>query len=461
MDNKRKDITNNDSFIIKNNRRSRVQGDSVQRRSSRTGTPTNISSRKNKDDLLLPQGMRSLYPDDKQVADAVDTGSIEDITKIDSADISNTPDAAQHTMRTSKVYTEADSVRSPRKSDVINAKEDSFNISRISRIAAEDKGNMNGSHESSSATNSDTAIHRRRSSGTYYRDNVIQDDESVVRGKRKSKKDDLSANSINAGGFSRESHKKQANIKELIKIISVLLVILIMIIGFIVFYQRFHVSTISIIGSQKYSEKQLLSKSGIQDGAFILSYSREDIETRFNNVEDVYVLGFKRIFPDKLEIQVADRDASAAIPAGNGKYTIICADGYVINSDVDSAEGLITIRGLSGKSYAVGSYIDKDTGSAAELSVRELLKSIDGSALAGIVTAIDLSNTSCVKFEIGSTFTIVLGDCIEASENIETASRAYALFSESYPEGGIINVFSNSTIVHFTPARPSATTEPQ
>lgn len=308
-----------------------------------------------------------------------------------------------------------------------------------------------------SESESGSSSRRRRSSGTYYRDNIIQDDGHGTHGKRKNKQDDLSANSISAGGFSRESHKKQANIKELIKIFSVLIVILAIIIGAIIFYQKLHVSTISVIGSHKYSEKQLISESGIQDGAFILSYSEEDIYALFGKIDDISVIGFKRIYPDKLEIRVADRDARAAIPAGNGKYTIISADGYVIGSNAESSEGLIVIRGLAGKSYAVGSCIDDDTQSASELAVIELLEGVSESELASIVTAIDLSNTSCIKFEIGDKFTIVLGDCIEASQNIDTASKAYAIFSRSYPAGGVINVFSNSTIVDFTPASPAVT----
>ena len=75
------------------------------------------------------------------------------------------------------------------------------------------------------------------------------------------------------------------------------------------------------------------------------------------------------------------------------------------------------------------------------------------STLAHFVTAIDLSNSSCIKLEIGSSFTIILGDCVEAYQNITTAAKAYEYFSREYPEGGIINVFTGSTIVDFTPSR--------
>ncbi len=310
------------------------------------------------------------------------------------------------------------------------------------------------------AAPSSVPIHRRRSSGIYYRDNVIQDDESSMRGRRKSKEDDLSANSINAGGFSHESHRKRANIRELLKLLASMLLITAMIFGLIAFYQKLHVKSIAIIGSYKYSEKQLLSKSGLQDGAFLLSYNRKDIDDLFNKIDDVTVLDFKRVFPDRLEIRVVDKDARAAILTGNGKYTIISADGYVISSGAESADELIVIRGLSGKSYAVGSYIDESTQDASELADFELLEGFNASELADMITAIDLSNTSCVKFEIADEFTIVLGDCIEAPNNIETASKAYVILSKRYPAGGIINVFSDSTIIDFSPTLSASIDEP-
>lgn len=488
MDNKRNDNKNNNS-PSRSGRRSRPHEGGVQRRSSRTGS--NTGSRRAKDDLLFPQTMRTLYSEEHPVTNGVyansdtDTESIADIMTPHASRTSN-PNKNTRTVRSSSApggthirSSRFENTRSGIDAGIDDGIETEPIIGSSSKAKNDDRfddsdgragrvfdrsseGDSDSSLEKGSESESSSSSRRRRSSGTYYRDNVIQDDGHGTHGKHKNKQDDLSANSISAGGFSRESHKKQANIKELIKIGSVLTVILAIVIGAIIFYQKLHVSTISVIGSRKYSEKQLISKSGIQDGAFILSYSDEDINTLFGKIDDISVLEFKRIYPDKLEIRVADRDARAAIPAGNGKYTIISADGYVIGSNAESSEGLIVIRGLAGKSYAVGSCIDDDTQSASELAVIELLEGVSESALANIITAIDLSNTSCIKFEIGDRFTIVLGDCIEASENIDTASKAYAIFSRSHPAGGIINVFSNSTIVDFTPAQPAVadTAEP-
>lgn len=510
MDDKRNDNKNNNS-PSRSARRNRLNESGVQRRSSRTGS--NTGSRRAKDDLLFPQTTHTLYSEDNPVTNGVysnndaDTERIADIMAPNvyrTSDSNKSPYTVRSSSASGGTHIRGSRFENPRirinsgidaeseqieistsnakNDDRFNASSDSISsIKNENRVKADlvfesnaasdmdsdmaadrvpdinsDQGadrSSSGDPDKNSKSGNSSSLRRRRSLGTYYRDNIIQDDGHGSHGKRKNKQDDLSANSISAGGFSRESHKKQANIKELIKIFSVLAVILAIIIGVIIFYNKLHVSTISVIGSRKYSEKQLISKSGIQDGAFILSYSDEDIHELFGKIDDISVIEFKRIYPDKLEIHVADRDARAAIPAGNGKYTIISADGYVIGSNAESSEGLIIIRGLAGKSYAVGSRIDDNTQSASELAVIELLEGVSESKLSSIVTAIDLSNTSCVKLEIGDKFTIVLGDCIEASKNIDTASKAYAIFGRSHPAGGVINVFSNSTIVDFTPAQ--------
>lgn len=293
-------------------------------------------------------------------------------------------------------------------------------------------------------------VRRRRSSDSYYRDIKFTDEPKK---RRKDAPDDIDSMSINASGFSLESKKKHANFKEILKLIAKLALIAAVIFGLIMLYKLLHVKSVTVSGSLKYSETQLLSQSGIQDGAFILSYTKEKVEDSFEKIPDVSVVSFRRVLPNSIEITVVDKDARAALPAANGGYTLISADGYVISSGIESADGLVLVRGLSGKSYAVGSYINLDSDSASEAAVIRLLEAVNVSTLAHFVTAIDLSNSSCIKLEIGSSFTIILGDCVEAYQNITTAAKAYEYFSREYPEGGIINVFTGSTIVDFTPSR--------
>ena len=123
----------------------------------------------------------------------------------------------------------------------------------------------------------------------------------------------------------------------------------------------------------------------------------------------------------------------------------------MLATGVETYENLILIKGLSAKSYGVGSYIDSDSMSGTEVAAVKLMQEINKSSIAFDVTAIDLSNITCVKLEIGELFTINLGNTAESADNVETAAKAYQLFLPDYPLGGIINVFTGSTVVDFTP----------
>ena len=91
--------------------------------------------------------------------------------------------------------------------------------------------------------------------------------------------------------------------------------------------------------------------------------------------------------------------------------------------------------------------------SGTEVAAVKLMQEINKSSIAFDVTAIDLSNITCVKLEIGELFTINLGNTAESADNVETAAKAYQLFLPDYPLGGIINVFTGSTDVDFNTNR--------
>lgn len=223
-------------------------------------------------------------------------------------------------------------------------------------------------------------------------------------------------------------------------------------------YGKFHVKQINIVGSTVYSEEQLLALSDLQKGDLIFNYKPGNIIDCFSHVKGISVVSVKRSLPDSLFITVEDIVPYAAIPAANGSYTLISVDGRVYSIGESDSLGLLKIEGLSSEGFIGGTSIASNDSSARESAAVAIISKIVGTKLESAVTAIDLSNSSCVKLKIGNLFTIVLGNCTESADNIGTAEKAYAIFSKSHPSGGTINVFTGSTVVDFTPA---ATDSPQ
>lgn len=286
---------------------------------------------------------------------------------------------------------------------------------------------------------------RRKSPNDYYEEMVIEEE------KAKKRKDDLSSKSIDARGMSKELRGRLRRIADILKLLLIFACIAAAIYGLIALYNFFHVRTVTIIGSINYTEKQLLSMSGIQDGDLIFRYTEASVKEKLGRIGDVRLLSVERDYPNTVIIEVTDCNARAAVAAANGTYSLITADGLVLAAGVDTYENLILIKGLSTNSYGVGSYINSDSMSETEVAAVRLMQEINRSGIAFDVTAIDLSNIACVKLEIGELFTVNLGNTAEAAGNVETAAKAYRLFLPDYPLGGIINVFTDSTVVDFTP----------
>lgn len=286
---------------------------------------------------------------------------------------------------------------------------------------------------------------RRKSPNDYYEEVVIEEE------KAKKRKDDLHSKSIDARGMSKELRGRLRRIADILKLLMIFACIAGAIYGLIALYNLFHVKAVTITGSINYSERQLLSMSGIQNGDLIFRYTEASVKEKLDRIGNVRLLSVKRDYPNTVIIEVVDCDARAAIAAANGTYSLITADGLVLATGVETCENLILIKGLSAKSYGVGSYIDSDSMSGTEVAAVRLMQEINKSSIAFDVTAIDLSNITCVKLEIGELFTINLGNTAESADNVETAAKAYQLFLPDYPLGGIINVFTGSTVVDFTP----------
>lgn len=271
--------------------------------------------------------------------------------------------------------------------------------------------------------------------------------------KKKPIDNDIDTRSVKTiSGFNQRSNKRRQIVRWLLS--SALVLILLgglAAIGLFAF-DKLHVTQISITGSSAYTEEQLLALSNLQKGELIFNYKSADIIDSFSRIKGISVISVRKNLPDKLSIAVEDITPYAAIPAANGTYTLISVDGIVYSIGETDSMDFLTVEGLSSEGFICGTNIASTDSSVRESTAVAIISELIGTELENVVTAIDLSNSSCVKLKIGNVFTIVLGNCTEATGNIGTAEKAYSIFSKSHPSGGIINVFTDSTVVDFTPA---------
>ena len=252
-----------------------------------------------------------------------------------------------------------------------------------------------------------------------------------------------------------ENYKKlqhERNIAGFRRVLIIFAVLLIILFGLYGGYRLTTVREIIITGSEKYDSCRITDLCGIQTGHNIFSYNLADISEKISAIPELTVITVKKHFPDTIEITVTDHTPRAAIPSGNGTFTIIDSEGFVMSIGREDTEGLILIKGLTSTSFKPGKHItNKDNPNLRSAAALEFIGLIDSCGMQDIAEGIDVSNISCVKLILKNDFTAVLGTYPEAADNLDKAKKAYEILLPRYPAGGIINVFDNTTLVDFTP----------
>lgn len=257
-----------------------------------------------------------------------------------------------------------------------------------------------------------------------------------------------------ARGISHELRRRRQTRRDFIKVLSVLLCIALIVAAASLIKRYTTVKTINVSGSQLYGEAQLLSLAGLSTGQSIFSAKESELKAAIDSIPSIHTKSVKKVYPNRIDIVVEDVFARAYIPGANGKYTVISADGYVLNIADEPSGELLEIRGLAGYGFAPGSYINDSAHNIRTVGALKLIKAIDERGYSDLIRYIDLSGAVYTRIGLESGFTAVLGAVTTAPDCIDIAVSAYERFLPLYPNGGTINVFSGSSIVDFSPNAP-------
>ena len=150
-----------------------------------------------------------------------------------------------------------------------------------------------------------------------------------------------------ARGISHEEKRRRQNRRDIFSSLGILL--LIALLGFCGYtaYRFTCVDSFIVSGSGQYSAEQIIGLAGLQTGRHILSYNTDEISKNVSSIPNLICTGVRRVFPNKISINVADHNAAAAIPAANGTYTLVDAEGLVLAIGAESSGELILLRGMA------------------------------------------------------------------------------------------------------------------
>lgn len=174
-------------------------------------------------------------------------------------------------------------------------------------------------------------------------------------------------NAVNTKSNKHKKKKKNKNSKR--SKMKLIIILLILIIGVICTYllmsPNFKIKEISITGNQKLSKAQIMSIAEVKMGDSIFSTLDIVLKVKLKQhgyIEDAVI---KKIYPNKLEIQVKERQKQFQIKTETEGYINIDEQGYIIDFSVDKLE-IPTIFGMD--------ITEKDVGSINRLTDKDLNK---------------------------------------------------------------------------------------
>lgn len=216
---------------------------------------------------------------------------------------------------------------------------------------------------------------------------------------------------VKSSSENRKKHKKLQNNL----IIIMLLVVAVALLGaFASFAMK--VNAIEVTGSERYSDKSVLTAAGIDTGDSMLLINlramEHKIESKLPYIEDAVIT---RVWPDKVSIALTDAQPTLAVDSGTG-YILMNNSCKVLDDDAVVINESALIKGISIVNAVPGEIAQF----ADDISTEDFVKLCNAFAEYGIedISEYDLTSVSNISVIIGHRIEVQLGTLAGAADKL-------------------------------------------
>lgn len=212
----------------------------------------------------------------------------------------------------------------------------------------------------------------------------------------------------------------------------------------------FNITNIYVEGNLKISSETIISLSGLSINENIFKFRTSDVTDKIKENAYIDKVEIKRKFPDAVEINVYEREATFALEFGNG-YAYINNQGYILEITDSNAEFPI-LEGYKTTTEEIkegNRLIETDLENLGDvLKIMEAAKSVDAN-ISDLITRIDISDNSNYILTLAKEKKkVYLGDTTNLSEKMLWIDKFLEL--EKKYEGTIyLNVNLNNETPYF------------
>lgn len=229
--------------------------------------------------------------------------------------------------------------------------------------------------------------------------------------------------------YQRKHYRKKRRFRftRVYGVLSVLLILAAIVAGCIVFFRVDHVV---VEGNVRYSEEEIVSTTGIEDGDNMFLINKYSVIntllTELTYVDDVSI---RRAFPSTVRIRVTECTVAAAVQdVENGTWWLVSSAGKLLERTDDPA-GRLQVTGLQPSAPSEGTDLAVGEEQRLQLdALLQLLPSMEQRELLADGQSIDLSSASIVTMEYGGRLTVKL----KLSSDFDYEMRVLATVMEEY-----------------------------
>lgn len=217
------------------------------------------------------------------------------------------------------------------------------------------------------------------------------------------------------------------------RLVYFIIALVLVLIGFIGIGLFFHITTIQVEGTQIYTPAEVVTASGLQKDSSMLFMNESSIAVRIRNaftyIDEVQII---KEMPGTVRIRVTETPPLAYVENG-GAYWILAANGKVLErADTVAGQTLIALQGVEVLLPTVGEELALGTNSAQKRgSLVEALTALQETGLYELVSWLDLSSATDVRFFFDNRLTVSLGRSDNALDKLWLLERII----DEHPQG--------------------------
>lgn len=193
--------------------------------------------------------------------------------------------------------------------------------------------------------------------------------------------------------FAKKQRKRDKRLKRIKFFLKLILLIGIVsgIIAFATCSPIFNIQNIEVVNNSQLSPETIVSLSELSVGQNIFKFWKNDVENKIKSNAYIKNVELKREFPNKIQINVEEREAKFSVPV-LGEYAYISTQGYILEI-AQNELNLPIINGISTKEeeIAVGNRLENKDLTELEI-ILKIMNAMKENQLDKEVTTIDISN---------------------------------------------------------------------